>query len=111
MGRWIVEMDGRPRATLSLDAKSAQPAQPITLLTSLSNRQPHAVVLRPEVDDQGRLVGPVAVDALIVQNRNMALVNGLYCLVTLVFLAAAGVTFYLWLASKHSIPQQAGWEE
>jgi hypothetical protein len=111
MGRWIVEVDGQQQAKLNLEANTARPAQPVTAVSSLSNRRPHTVVLRPELDDQGQVVGPVAVDALIVQNRNMTVVNGLYCLATLVFLAAAGTIFYLWQASKRSIPQQAGWEE
>ncbi len=111
LGRWTVEVDGRQRAKLNLEAKTPRSAQPLTLVSSLSNRRSHTVVLRPELDDQGQVVGPVAVDALIVQNRNMTVVNGLYCVVTLVFLAAAGFIFYLWQASKRSIPQQAGWEE
>jgi hypothetical protein len=69
------------------------------------------VVLRPELDEEGEVMGPVAVDALIVQSRNMAWVNGLYCLTTLIFLAVAGFILYLWQASKRNIPQQAGWEE
>lgn len=80
-------------------------------MRSLGSDQPHQVVLRPEVDTNGEIVGPVAVDGLIVQSRNMAWVNGLYCLATLIFLAVAGFIFYLWQASKRSIPQQAGWEE
>jgi hypothetical protein len=73
--------------------------------------RPHQVVMRPELNEAGEVVGSVAVDALIVQNRNMLWVNGLYCLATLIFLAVAGFIFYLWQASKRSIPQQAGWEE
>ncbi len=111
MGRWIVEVDGRERARVNLEASSPAPARSTSVVRSLSSDQPHQVVLRPEVDENGQVVGPVAVDGLIVQSRNMAWVNGLYCLATLVFLAVAGFIFYLWQASKRSIPQQAGWEE
>jgi polysaccharide biosynthesis protein PslG len=111
MGRWLVEVDGRERARINLAARDPAPARPTTVVRSLSSSQPHQVVLRPELDADGQVVGPVAIDGLIVQNRNMAWVNGLYCLTTLIFLAAAGFIFYLWQASKRSIPQQAGWEE
>jgi polysaccharide biosynthesis protein PslG len=111
MGRWLVEVDGRERARVNLAASSATPARPATVVRSLSSDKPHQVVLRPEVGADGQMVGPVAVDGLIVQSRNMAWVNGLYCLTTLIFLAVAGFIFYLWQASKRSIPQQAGWEE
>jgi hypothetical protein len=111
MGRWLVEVDGRQRASINLAARDPAPARPTTVVRSLSSSQPHQVVLRPEVDADGQLVGPVAVDGLIVQSRNMAWVNGLYCLATLIFLAVAGFISYLWQASKRSIPQQAGWEE
>ncbi|MCS6842847.1 MAG: hypothetical protein NZ528_00760 [Caldilineales bacterium] len=111
LGRWTVEVDGRPRGRVDLRARTAQPAQLLPVVGSMSNRRPRTVVLRPELDDRGQVVGPVAVDALIVQNRNMALVNALYCGVTLVFLIAAGFIFSLWQASKRGIPQQAGWQE
>jgi hypothetical protein len=111
MGRWIVEVDGRERARINLAAREPAPARPTSVVRSLSSDQPHQVVLRPELDEDGQMVGPVAVDGLIVQSRNMAWVNGLYCLTTLIFLAVAGFIFYLWQASKRRIPQQAGWEE
>ncbi len=111
MGRWLVEVDGREWARINLEAASPMPARSTSVVRSLSSGQSHQVVLRPELDADGQVVGPVAVDGLIVQSRNMAWVNGLYCLATLIFLAVAGFIFYLWQASKHSIPQQAGWEE
>ncbi len=111
MGRWIVEVDGRERARINLEASSPAPARSTGVVRSLSSDQSHLVILRPEIDADGQAVGPVAVDGLIVQSRNMAWVNGLYCLATLIFLAVAGFIFYLWQASKRSIPQQAGWEE
>lgn len=111
MGRWLVEVDGRERARINLEARKAAPARSSTVVRSMSNDRPHQVVMRPELDEEGRATGPVAVDALVVQNRNMVWVNGLYCLATLIFLAFAGFIFYLWQASKRSIPQQAGWEE
>jgi hypothetical protein len=111
MGRWLVEVDGRERARINLEASSPAPARSTSVVRSLSSNQPHQVVLRPELAGDGQVVGPVAVDGLIVQSRNMAWVNGLYCLATLIFLAVAGFIFYLWQASKRSIPQQAGWEE
>jgi hypothetical protein len=52
----------------------------------------------------------VAVDGLVVRSRNMGLVNALYCLVTLGFLLFAGFVGYLWLVSRRSIPQDAGWK-
>ncbi len=111
MGRWLVEVNGRQRARIDLEARTATPARPMAVVRSMDSRQPHQVILRPELDEEGKVAGPVAVDALLVQNRNMLWVNGLYCLTTLIFLAAAGFIFYLWQASKRSIPQQAGWEE
>ena len=111
MGRWLVEVDGRQRARINLEASAPASAISTSVVRSMDSNQPHQVVLRPEVDANGGIVGPVVVDGLIVQSRNMAWVNGLYCLATLIFLAVAGFIFYLWQASKRSIPQQAGWEE
>jgi hypothetical protein len=111
MGRWLVEVDGRERARINLEASAPASAISTSVVRSMDSNQSHQVVLRPELDANGEIVGPVAVDGLIVQSRNMAWVNGLYCLATLIFLAVAGFIFYLWQASKRSIPQQAGWEE
>ncbi len=105
MGRWIVEIDGRERARLSLDAPTEQPARRQTIARSLPADQPHHVVLRPEVDAAGQIAGAVAVDGFIVQSRNLAWVNGLYCLVTLIFMMVIGFIFYLWQASKRNLPQ------
>ena len=105
MGRWIVEIDGRERARLSLDAPTEQPARRQTIARSLPADQPHHVVLRPQVDAAGQIAGAVAVDGFIVQSRNLAWVNGLYCLVTLIFMMVIGFIFYLWQASKRNLPQ------
>jgi len=67
--------------------------------------------MRPELDASGQIAGPVAVDGFIVQSRNMAWVNGLYCLVTLIFMVVIGFIFYLWQASKRNLPQPAGAQE
>ena len=57
------------------------------------------------MDAAGQIAGPVAVDGFIVQSRNLAWVNGLYCLVTLIFLVVIGFIFYSWQASKRNLPQ------
>ncbi|MEA3335198.1 MAG: cellulase family glycosylhydrolase [Chloroflexota bacterium] len=111
MGRWIVEVDGRERARINLDSSSPRPALSATVARSLSSISAHQVTIRPELDESGQLVGPVALDGIVVRRRNMAFVNGLYCLVTLLFLAVLGLLGYFWLASRHNIPQQAGWQE
>ncbi|MFZ2487054.1 MAG: hypothetical protein WAZ19_02940 [Anaerolineae bacterium] len=111
MGRWIVTVDGRERARINLDANQPTPARPTTIARSLSSTRVHEVTMRPELDAAGALVGPVAVDGLLVQSRNMLWVNGLYCLTTLIFLGIAGFVFSLWQASKRNLPQQAGWQE
>jgi len=111
MGRWIVEVDSHERARVNLQSSRAQPARPTTVVRSMAGDQLHSVVMRPELDENGHVTGTVAVDGFIVQQRNMALVNGLYCLATLVFVAVAGFVGYLWMMSRRSIPQQAGWEE
>jgi hypothetical protein len=110
MGRLTAELDGRPLPDLYLDASSPQPAQSMVVATGLSHQRPHQLVLRPAVDQQGQVLGPVAVDGLVVRSRNMGLVNALYCLVTLGFLLFAGFVGYLWLVSRRSIPQDAGWK-
>jgi hypothetical protein len=109
MGRWTVELDGRPLSDVSLQASTFQPAQRLVVATGLSNQRSHQLVLRPAVDEQGQVLGPVAVDGWVVRSRNMGLVNALYCVVTLGFLLFAGFVGYLWLVSRRSIPQDAGW--
>ncbi len=111
MGRWTAELNGRPMSDLPLDASSPQPAQRLVVATGLSSQRQHQLILRPAVDEQGQVVGPVAVDGLVVRSRNMGLINALYCLVTLGFLLFMGFVGYLWLVSSRSIPQDAGWKQ
>jgi hypothetical protein len=109
LGRWIAEVDDREPIRLNLRASTAQPARRQTVIRGLSSQETHTVVLRPELNSAGQLSGPLAVDGLIVGQRNMLLVNSLYCLVTLVFLLILGLIGYLWLMSQRGIPQEAGW--
>ncbi len=107
MGRWLVEVNGRDRSAIDLQARQPQAATRTAIVRSLPGDQLHSVVLRPDPDAPG----PVAIDGFIVQQRNMALVNSLYCLATLGFLLVAGFIGYLWLMSKRGVPQEAGWRE
>ena len=111
LGRWIAEVDGRELDRLSLQASTAQPAKRLTVVRGLSSQEPHTVVLRPDLASGGQLTGPVALDGLIIGKRNMLLVNGLYCLVSLAFFLVMGFVGYLWLMSRRGIPQQAGWQD
>ena len=103
LGQWNVEIDGRQRARINLEAPSEQPAQRFTIVRSMQANETHHVVLRPAVDDAGQIIRPVAVDGLIVQSRDMVLVNGLYCVVTLIFLAVLGVVGFFWMRSRRTV--------
>ncbi|MEZ4770231.1 MAG: cellulase family glycosylhydrolase [Caldilineales bacterium] len=103
MGQWLVEIDGRERGIVDLEAAQEQPGWRQSLARNMSNQTPHQVVLRPVPGEDGKAIGPVAIDGLIVQNRNMLWVNGLYCLVTLIFGVAIGYIFYLWQRGKRRL--------
>jgi hypothetical protein len=108
MGQWLVEVDGRERARVTLESTASQPAQATTVLSGFSSTRPHAVVMRPALNETGQIAGPVAVDGLIVRNRNMLFVNGLYCLTTLVFLLFLGVIGYFWMRSRRVVKENDG---
>ena len=103
LGRWIVEIDGRTRARIDLDARRPAAAQTLTLARSLNPAHVHQVVMRPASDENGQIAGPVAIDGLIVQSRNMLWVNGLYAAATLAFLGVGGYVFSLWQVGRRRL--------
>lgn len=106
LGRWLVEVDGRSRGGVDLQAKTPAAAQRITLARSLRSDRVHQVVLRPAPAEDGTPNGPVALDGLIVQSRAMLWVNGLYGVATLVFLAVAVLTLLQWQAARQRLKQK-----
>ena len=100
MGQWSVEIDGRERGIVDLEAAEPQAGWRQSLVRSMSSQTPHQVVLRPVVDEDGTVAGPVAIDGIMVQTRNMLWVNGLYCLATLGLMLALGIIGYFWMNSR-----------
>ena len=105
MGKWSVEIDGRERGTVDLEAAQPQAGWRQSLVRSMSSQTPHQVVLRPVVSSDGTVASPVAIDGLLVQTRNMMWVNSLYCLATLGLMLALGVIGYFWMGSRRHLPQ------
>ena len=105
MGQWSVEIDGRERGIVNLEAAEPQAGWRQSLIRNMSNQTPHQVVLRPVLNEDGDVAGTVAIDGLIVQNRNMLWVNGLYCLVTLIFMLALGIIGYFWMSGRRRVSQ------
>jgi hypothetical protein len=107
LGQWIVEIDGRERVRINLDAASEQAARRFTIVRNLQATETHRVTLRPALNAAGQVVGPVAVDGVVIQSRDMLLVNGLYCLVTLIFLVVLGVIGYYWMRSRRTVQERS----